>query len=190
MFQGKDNVLSNFFPCSLHAFGERFQSAEQAFQCSKAIQSGDLLAAEKIRTSESALEAKRIGDQVTPSTTWLSSKEKTMEEIIRHKADQVDQFRETLVKAKNSATFVEVTYDDFWGAGLNLIQTMHTKVNAWPGKNTLGLIIGRVATDLKKRTKSKQRSESVPPPSANTRQRDISVMLQAANEQSNATGGK
>jgi hypothetical protein len=57
--QGKENVLSNFFPCSLKAFGEQFPSAEHAFQCSKALQCGDLVA-EKIRAAESALEAKQI----------------------------------------------------------------------------------------------------------------------------------
>lgn len=188
MFQGKENVLSNFFPCSLQTFGEQFPSAEHAFQCSKALQSGDLVAAEKIRAAESALEAKQIGSQIPPSTAWSASKEKTMEEIIRCKAEQVEQFRNCLTTAKNSATFVEATYDDFWGTGLNLTQTMHTKSSAWPGKNTLGQIIGRVAGDLKKSAKNKLRSGSTPAPSSNTRQRDISVMLQVSKDQNTTTG--
>jgi hypothetical protein len=47
----KKNPLSNFFPCELSIFGETFKSAEQAFQTTKALRSGDVDAAERIRNA-------------------------------------------------------------------------------------------------------------------------------------------
>lgn len=63
-FQGKDNTLSNFYPCEIKAFGEVQQSAEHAYQFTKAIRSGDMVAVQKIRESSTALEAKRISHTV------------------------------------------------------------------------------------------------------------------------------
>ena len=192
LFRGKENVLSNLFPCTINVFGESFESAEHAFQCVKAIQSGDILAAEKIREAETALDAKRIGNLVTPSDAWIAEREKKMTEIIQHKAEQVEEFRSALEKTKTSTTFVETTYDDLWGCGLNLVQTMHTKVNALPGENLLGQIMSRVAAEHRKNktTKSSQRSGSAPASQSRTRQRDISTMLQETGAQNQGAGGK
>lgn len=56
--------------------------------------------------------------------------------------------------SKNSTSIAKVQYNDFWGFGLNLVQTMYTKLNAWPYENSPGLIIGCVAADLTKRLPS------------------------------------
>lgn len=63
--QGAKHVLSNFYPCDLKIFGENFKSAEQAYQLTKAIRTGNLVAADKIRDAKSALECKLIGNTVT-----------------------------------------------------------------------------------------------------------------------------
>ena len=45
-------------------FGESHASAEHAYQLTKAIRSGDITSAEKIRDSKTALDAKKIGKTV------------------------------------------------------------------------------------------------------------------------------
>ena len=153
-------VLSNFYRCEISVFGENYNSAEQAFQCVKAVRSGDLLAADKIRAAKSALEAKKIGNLVTPSDSWISSRVEVMSEIISKKAEQVETFRETLENSTRNAVFAETTFDDFWATGLNFDQSVHTKPSAWPGKNVLGQILGRAATEIKKKQKTKSKSGS------------------------------
>lgn len=158
LFQGEQNALSNFYPCEISVFGEKFNSAEQAFQCVKAIRSGDLMAADKIRAAKSALEAKRIGNFVTTSDSWISSRVQIMEEIISKKSEQVENFRDVLENSTKNVIFAETTYNDFWATGLNYDQSMHTKTSTWPGKNVLGQILGRVATEVKKKSKNKSKS--------------------------------
>lgn len=47
VFNGDKSILSNFYPCQINVFGESFSSAEQAYQLTKAIRTGNLIAAEK-----------------------------------------------------------------------------------------------------------------------------------------------
>ena len=49
---GKDNPLSNFYPCDIKVFGETHPSSEHAFQHVKALRCGDLIAAEKSETHQ------------------------------------------------------------------------------------------------------------------------------------------
>ncbi|XP_062579704.1 uncharacterized protein LOC134241694 [Saccostrea cucullata] len=116
------------------------------------------MAADKIRAAESALEAKRIGNLITTSDTWISTQVEVMEEIITKKSEQVEDFRDSLENSPKNVVFAETTYDDFWATGLNLNQSKHSKPTAWPGKNVLGQILGRIATEIKKNPKNRARS--------------------------------
>ena len=102
-----------------------------------------------------------------------------MEEIIENKCVQVPLFKEKLRAAKRNTLFVETTYSDKWGSGLDRDGTMNTKQEKWPGKNTLGIIIGKIAKKVRKRKNSDQMSRpNVKKLSKeNTRQRDIAQML-------------
>ena len=79
-----------------------------------------------------------------------------MSEIISEKAEQVETFRETLENSTKNVVFAETTYDDYWATGLNFDQSVHTKPSAC--KNVLGQILGRVATEVKKKQKTKSKS--------------------------------
>ena len=54
--------------------------------------------------------------------------------MIENKCVQVQIFREKLRSVKKGATFVESTYNDEWGSGLNKTGTENTKISSWPGK--------------------------------------------------------
>ena len=66
-FSGKDDALSNFYPCELKVFSQNFASSEHAFQHTKAMRCGDLHRANQIMEAESAIDAKKIGNQVMVS---------------------------------------------------------------------------------------------------------------------------
>ncbi|XP_062601967.1 uncharacterized protein F44E2.8-like, partial [Saccostrea cucullata] len=134
VFQGKENPLSNFFPCDVKVFGETHKSAEHAYQLTKAIRSGDFNATENIRVAPTALEAKRIGDKVKIPEKWQDQKETVMEEIIHAKATQVPELREKLENSDAKTLFAEATNDIFWGTGLYPDATLHTNPEKMAGR--------------------------------------------------------
>lgn len=158
-FNGENNILSNFHPCDLQAFGVQHKSAEHAFQYCKALRCGDLDAAKLIQEASDALSAKRIGDKVKVNVQWNESSEDVMKEIIENKCNQVERFREKLRSVKKDTVFAESTFNDKWGTGLDKTGTQNTKPSDWPGQNVLGQIIGKVAKKIRKRKKSDQWSQ-------------------------------
>ena len=144
-FNGKDDPLSNFYPCSLEAFGVRHHSAEHAFQYVKALRCGDLPRASAIQAAQTALDAMKIGKQIRISEQFEAKQLDVMEEIIEEKMKQVNAFSDKLCKFPKGTVFAESTYDDFWGTGVDRDGTDHTQENKWPGKNHLGHIIQKVA---------------------------------------------
>ena len=153
-FAGKDNPLSNFFPTELKAFGVTYSSAEQAFQHVKALRSGDLNKTESIQSAETALDAKRFGNQVLVSDAWLESREEVMREILEAKIKQCEQFRDALGKIKTTTILDEATWDTYWGTGLNNLGTIHTVMQRWPGKNKLGHMLDTLARQLPTKNRS------------------------------------
>ncbi|KAK3086423.1 hypothetical protein FSP39_018255 [Pinctada imbricata] len=158
VFKGKDNPISNFFQCEIRVFGENHQSAEHAFQLTKAIRAGNLEAADKVRTSKTALDAKRVGNTIRTPDKWETEQYEVMENIIYSKAEQVDEFRTKLESCGANSTFAEATVDSLWGTGLDVKATLHTDPLKWPGKNELGKIVKKVSVKYAR----KVRSASVP----------------------------
>ena len=98
-----------------------------------------------------------------------------MREILEAKALQVSAFRDALKKSHKSAKFVENTFDDFWGSGIDTSATLHTDSEKWPGKNVFGTLIGELANRHRRPT----RSWSTPRQSAsnNDNQMNLTYML-------------
>ena len=178
-FNGASDVLSNFYPCALDIYGVSHNSAEHAYQYIKSLRCGDLHAANTIKDAPDALTAKRLGDKIKPNEQWIETEKEVMEEIIENKCVQVSLFREKLRAAKRNTLFVETTYSDKWGSGLDREGTMNTKQEKWPGKNNLGIIIGKIAKKVRKRKNSDQMSRPRVKQLSkeNSRQRDIAQML-------------
>lgn len=64
-----------------------------------------------------------------------------MEELLENKCVQVPLFWGKLVTSKQSTTFVEATYNNEWGSGLDRDGTRNTKPDHWSGKNVLGVLM-------------------------------------------------
>lgn len=154
MFCGAQDVLSNFYPCELEIFGVKHKSAEHAFQYIKAVRCGDLDSANAIAKADDALAALRLGKKVKSNDQWVSTKVSIMQEILENKCVQVPVFRDKLVTSKQSTTFVEATYNNEWGSGLDRDGTRNTKPDHWPGKNVLGVLMKKIAKRVRKRKHS------------------------------------
>ena len=98
----------------------------------KAMRSGDIPRATEIQSAKSALDAKKIGNMVTPSTSFTDNQVTLMTEIIEAKALQVPSFSEFLKNSKKPTVFVETTYDNFWASGLDFTGTYHTNPKEHP----------------------------------------------------------
>lgn len=61
----------------------------------------------------------RLGKKNKTNEQWNANKEVVMEEIVKNKTVQVKLFQEKIRSAKQSTTFVETTYNDKWGSGLD-----------------------------------------------------------------------
>ncbi|KAK3082645.1 hypothetical protein FSP39_001246 [Pinctada imbricata] len=148
-FCGNEDVLSNFYPSEMKIFGQTFKTPEHAFQHTKAMRCGDLHRADQIMKAETALDAKRIGNQIMMSDQWFETRDDVMRNILDAKVAQCKQFCEALLKSNKNTTFVEAAYDDYWGSGLNKLGTLHTSSGHWPGKNELGRIYTEIARSLR-----------------------------------------
>ena len=86
-----------------------------------------------------------IGNKVLPSENIINSQYNIMKEIVEAQVSQCREFHDVLKNAPPKAVFVESTYDDFWGSGLNIAGTKHTNKTAWPRKNILGDILTKLS---------------------------------------------
>lgn len=177
-FSGEKSCLSNFFPCDISIFGHNHKSAEHAYQYVKAMRSGDVPRASAIQSAKSALEAKKIGNLVTPSPLFAAEQVSLMTEIIEAKAVQVPVFADTLKAAKKSTVFAESTYDNFWASGLDVIGTSHTNAKHWPGRNTLGKILADMSARLRARSPSVRSASASRSKGKESGQMDVSQMIQ------------
>lgn len=169
VFNGDKSILSNFYPCQINVFGESFSSAEQAYQLTKAIRTGNLSAAEKIREAKTALDCKMIGKTVSESPQWRLEAKSVMEEIIDAKVSQLSEMKKLLSSSKPSVIFAHSVYDRYWGSGLDADKTLHTNPDAWPGRNVLGKIIKQCA----EKCRARPRAWSQPRHQRKTRQNEI-----------------
>ena len=84
-----------------------------------------------------------------------------MSGIITAKAEQCPEFRQILAGSNVNTVFAQCTYDNVWGTGIGDEQTVHTLQNRWPGKNMIGIIIGRVAATYRPSTKAWRKNSRV-----------------------------
>lgn len=64
-----------------------------------------------------------------------------MGEILENKYIQVLSFRDKIVSPKQSTIFVKANHNNEWGSGLGCDGTRNTKLDHWPVKNVLGVLI-------------------------------------------------
>jgi ribA/ribD-fused uncharacterized protein len=130
-FHGKDNPLSNFFPCSIEWRDQIFKSVEHAYQYEKASRFKPSLC-EEIISSTTASKAKQWGRCIEVPTSWHSVKAAVMRAILEIKFSQ-PKFA-TILKATGKEDLFHDVPDKFWG---------------YPGQNRLGFILTSIREGLK-----------------------------------------
>ena len=136
LFHGARSPLSNFFPCNLNIWNMHFRSSEHAYQYKKCIETNNNSAASNVLRTETAVEAKRIGDEIGTSQEWQGMQQAIMKEILKAKSQQCPQFVRALVNS-NSRPLVEDTPNHFWGRG-----------QLGNGLNTLGNLLENLRSEL------------------------------------------
>ena len=122
---------------------------------------GDFYRAELVMVADTALDAKKIGNQVTPSDQWFDTRDDVMRSILDAKLAQCKDFSEALVKSNKNTIFVESVYDNYWGSGLDRKGTLNTDSSRWPGKNELGRIFTEMARCVRVNQASRPRRNTM-----------------------------
>ena len=89
-FQGANDCLSNFSPCTLNLNGQQYSSSEQAWQHNKAVQHQRPDLAAEIMSTEDARDIKKISRKIYTKKEWEEENVSLMRDIIEAKAMQND----------------------------------------------------------------------------------------------------
>lgn len=134
-FTGEYRFLSNFYPAEVELDGLTYSSTEHAYQAAK---TNDPAQRRKIRESQKAGDAKRLGKQVDMRKDWEQIKYSVMEDLVRQKFTKHKSLQEKLL-ATGDALLVEQNDwgDVIWG------------VCNGKGTNWLGKILMSVRNELR-----------------------------------------
>lgn len=135
--RGKNDVMSNFFPCLLEFNGTTYASAEHLYQTKKAVFHDRPDVELAIMNAKDAREAKKEGGNIQSiDSEWEDIKPIVMAEILKIKFLQCSLFRETLMESKGYlAHNVE---DKFWGTGGHKSK----------GQNVFGLLLAALRASV------------------------------------------
>ena len=145
-FAGDYGFLSNFFPCLVGHAGNKYPTAEHAFQCAKTV-----VPEERYRIANAITPgiAKRLGGPkprgiATLRPDWEAIKVPVMTEILRDKFTRHIRLREELLLTQSAMLIEGNTWcDNIWG------DCRCAKCRRIPGENLLGRILMRLREELK-----------------------------------------
>lgn len=135
-FDGKYAFLSNFAPIPVRFLGNRYWTAEHAYQAQKTDRAYER---EPIIHSKNPVRAKRLGRQVTMRRDWDEVKVDVMRLIVVAKFTQSHKAYIQLLDTRN-AELIEGNYwhDTFWG------------VCNGKGQNILGVLLMETREQLRR----------------------------------------
>ena len=119
VFQGPHSPLSNLYPCNIIFRGERFLSAEGAWQHPRAIVCGFDREARQIKQERIPFKVKSIVYAIINTPEWERQCEQVMLEVLIEKFKQNPFCKEILLKTGDRKLF-EGTGDRRWGCGIRI----------------------------------------------------------------------
>jgi ribA/ribD-fused uncharacterized protein len=129
-FEDELSYLSSFSDIAFEVWGNRFPTAEHAYQAGKAIGKPEWF--RKIRDADSLKEAKKLGYQVDLPAQWDQIKDRCMVEIVTAKFGQNPDVQQRLIETAPKPIVALNSWDDtYWGADRNTGR----------GRNKLGCIL-------------------------------------------------
>jgi len=139
-FFGKQDIFSNWHPCTFEYKGVRFNCVEQFMMYSKAMLFGDREVAARILATSDPKTQKALGRQVRgfDEVVWTDKCMSIVTVGCREKFRQSPQLLEGLL-ATGTRQLVEASpYDKIWGIGLSEDDPRAEHPDKWLGKNLLG----------------------------------------------------
>ena len=140
-FFTKDSKKSCFHPTKVVYEGVEYQTPEHNYQCIKALTSEMMDLYHKIKEAPTARRAKQLGGEVPYNPEWEKIKPDVMFKIQLKKHEQHTELGEEL--CANEGIFMEASRDSFWGTGVTIMDPALDS-GKFPGRNELGLSLGRV----------------------------------------------
>lgn len=129
-FKEGHSYLSSFAAISFEVWGNRFPTAEHAYQAGKAIGKPEQF--RQIREADSIVEARKLGHQMDRPAHWDEIRDRCMVEIVTAKFGQNPEVQKKLVDTAPTPIVAFNSWGDtYWGAELDTGR----------GRNTLGRIL-------------------------------------------------
>ena len=147
-FGGKEDVLSNFYPCKFHYKDVSYHTIEQAIQHQKAVISGCPDIADAIMQTKDPGRAKELSKCIKKNDIWDEVELHVYDDLCYAAATQNDEYGDALVD-RGEQTLVEAVTGQFkWGSGLNGFATGRVVYEKLPGQNEMGKVHMRVREKL------------------------------------------
>ena len=147
-FFGELNPFSNFHPSPFKLNSITYNTSEHFIQSEKAKHYGDTNMELAILSCETALEAKKMGHQITKSkdtTEWKEVAKEICAPGIREKFKQNTNLM-LLLLSTNHQTLVEASHDTTWGTGISLRDEKCLVKSEWKNTGILGEILMELRT--------------------------------------------
>lgn len=142
-FFGKQDVFSQWHPCSFVVNGVQFSCAEQAMMYFKAQVFEDQEIAAKILESDNPKEHKALGRKVKnfDADVWNDAKNHAVVSINFAKFEQNPELKSKLLETGNRDLVEASPYDRIWGIGMGANAPGVDDPKNWKGKNLLGICL-------------------------------------------------
>ena len=135
IFRGETKWLSNFEICEVYYDGDKYTSAEAAFQAAKCKDKKERIPFFTMTPAE----ARKTGRKVKLREDWESIKDNVMYEICKDKFTRNEHLKQKLLSTRNQELIEGNTWGDiYWGA-----------CNG-KGQNKLGKILMKIREELSK----------------------------------------
>lgn len=147
-FASEHAFLSNFFTSTFSFNGVEYDSAERAYQCTRATRLNEPELAQQIYRCRDAKECKKLSHHAVSTPEWDAQKRAVMTDIVSDKFAQ-NLFLQEKLLLTGKKTLIEATTDSFWGAAA-IMGSKPLNKGKWKGLNVLGTILGEIREDTKR----------------------------------------
>ena len=156
---GRLNPFSNFHPAKFNYEGKSFHCSEQFIQYAKAKHFKADALSDRILTSDTASECKRVAREITnyDNNEWLRVAKTVCEEGIAAKFHQNPYLQKMLLETGNK-TIVECCTDPLWGTGVPIQDSTCLDRRVWRNQGIMGEILENIRRDLLQRAPTEMNS--------------------------------
>ena len=148
-FYSGHSPLSNFHSASFEIKGVTYPHVEQYLQYNKAIYCDKPDVAQKIKSTESPLKCKILGDSLNVKTPeWLAIAKDVTAQACKAKFVQNERARKFLLETGDDI-LAEATTDNYWGTGLKVDDEKIGAKGNWKGQNVLGDILMQIRDQIR-----------------------------------------